>query len=204
MSQFDKSDISVLKSETVFEGFFKMKRYTLQHTKYDGSQSAVFTREVFERGHAVGVLAYDVSLQEFVLIEQFRFPAAQTSDDPWMIEIIAGIIEEGEQEREVCQREAIEEAGVHLTKLVKALTYLSSPGGTTERLHIYMAQVDAGSAKGIHGLDSEAEDIKVLRVSESDAKVWMKSGKIDNAAAIIALQWFFLNKEDLLTRWDAM
>jgi ADP-ribose pyrophosphatase len=202
MSEFSKNDVKLKKTETVFEGFFKMVKYSFTHKKYDGTQSSLVEREVFERGHAVAVLAYDRKLAEFVLIEQFRYPAIATSDDPWMIEVIAGIIEPGEQEIEVCRREALEEAGVELLNITKALTYLSSPGGTTERLHIYMAEVDAVSAFGIHGLINESEDIKVLRVKETQAQDWLKSGKIDNAAAIIALQWFFLNKEELYRRWD--
>ncbi|MFC4700482.1 ADP-ribose diphosphatase [Glaciecola siphonariae] len=203
MSQFTKNDVKLLNSQTLYSGFFKMVKYSFTHKKYDGSESALVQREVFERGHAVAVLAYDRNCEEFVLIEQFRYPAVPTTDDPWMIEIIAGIIEQGEQEVEVCKREALEEAGVHLHKITKALTYLSSPGGTTERLHIYMAEVDANSAEGIHGLDSESEDIKVLRVSEKQAIAWLCAGKIDNAAAIIALQWFALNKQELFARWDS-
>nr|WP_136250501.1 ADP-ribose diphosphatase [Ningiella ruwaisensis] len=204
MSKFSHADVKLISKTTLFQGFFKMVKYAFTHTKYDGSVSEVVEREVFERGHAVAVLAYDRKRDEFVLIEQFRYPALETSSDPWMIEVIAGIIEEGEDEVDVCFREAKEEAGVELKNITKAMTYLSSPGGTTERLHIYMAEVDASTAKGIHGLDNEAEDIMVMRVKQSEAREWLKNGKIDNAAAIIALQWFFLNKDELFLRWDAM
>jgi ADP-ribose pyrophosphatase len=203
MSQFSRKDVKLHRTETVFEGFFKMLRYHFTHARYDGSHSPMVVREVFERGHAVAVLPYDPVLREFVLIEQFRYPALATSDDPWLIEVIAGIIEEGEEEKEVCCREAKEEANIEISKLVKVLSYLSSPGGTSERLHIYLAQVDASTASGIHGLATEAEDIKVLRVKEHEAKQWLESGKIDNAAALIALQWFFLHKNELLQRWEA-
>jgi ADP-ribose pyrophosphatase len=201
MSQFSRKDVQLHRSDTVFEGFFKMIRHQFTHTKYDGSQSAMVTREVFERGHAVAVLPYDPELEEFVLIEQFRFPAAATCDDPWLIEVIAGIIEKDEEEIEVCCREAKEEANIDISMVTKALSYLSSPGGTTERLHIYTAKVDASSAFGVHGLANEAEDIKVLRVKEDEARRWLESGIIDNAAAVIALQWFFLHKEQLLKSW---
>jgi ADP-ribose pyrophosphatase len=204
MSNFSRKDVTTHRRESVFEGFFKMVRYQFTHKKYDGSQSELVTREVFERGHAVAVLPYDPVLNEFVLIEQFRYPALATSDDPWLIEVIAGIIEEGEDEPDVCVREAKEEANIDIFNLVKVLSYLSSPGGTSERLHIYVAQVDASNASGVHGLENEAEDIRVCRVKEVEAKQWLAEGKIDNAAAIIALQWFYLNKEDLLARWEAL
>ncbi|MBT1450304.1 ADP-ribose diphosphatase [Glaciecola sp. XM2] len=204
MSNFSRKDVTTHRRESVFEGFFKMVRYQFTHKKYDGSQSELVTREVFERGHAVAVLPYDPVLNEFVLIEQFRYPALATTDDPWLIEVIAGIIEEGEDEPDVCVREAKEEGNIDIFNLVKVLSYLSSPGGTTERLHIYVAQVDASNASGVHGLENEAEDIRVCRVKEAEARQWLAEGKIDNAAAIIALQWFYLNKEDLLARWEAL
>lgn len=179
-----------------------MKRVHVQYKLFDGGLSNVVSREMFERGHAVAVLPYDPNTGEFVLIEQFRLGAMATSDSPWMIEVIAGMIEPEEDLADVCHRESLEEAGIVLNELQKVMTFLSSPGGTTERLHIFMAKTDATLAKGLHGLDSESEDIKVHRVGEAQALAWLNSGKIDNAAAIIALQWFFLNKQTLLQTWQ--
>jgi len=179
-----------------------MQEYLFKHKCFNGNWSPVVKREIFERGHAVGVLPYDPKLKEFVLIEQVRIGALATSSSPWLIEIIAGMVEEGETQEEVCHRETFEEAGIHLQKLTKALTYLSSPGGTTERLHIYVAQTDATTAEGIHGLETESEDIKVHRVAETKALEWLENGFIDNAAAVIALQWFFMHKSKLLEQWQ--
>lgn len=200
--QYGNADAKILKEETVFKGFFEMKRIQVQHKLFDGSWSRILSREIFERGHAVAVLPYDPNTEEFVLIEQFRLGAMATSETPWLFEVIAGMIEPNEDPGEVCHRESLEEAGIELTCLQKVLSYLSSPGGTTERLHIYMAKTDATLARGIHGLESESEDIMVHRINEADAKELLESGKIDNAAAIIALQWFFLNKQKLLANWN--
>jgi len=200
--QYSNEDAKILNEETIFKGFFQMKRIQVQHKLFDGTWSRVLSREMFERGHAVAVLPYDPNTQEFVLIEQFRLGAMATSDSPWLFEVIAGMIEPNEDPDEVCHRESFEEAGITLTGLQKVLTYLSSPGGTTERLHIYTAKTDATLARGVHGLASESEDIMVHRVKESEAREWLDNGKIDNAAAIIALQWFFLNKQKLLASWN--
>jgi ADP-ribose pyrophosphatase len=201
-SSFDKSDVEVLKKEVLFTGFFALNRYTIKHALFAGGTSAEIRREVFERGHAVGVLPYDPARDEVVLLEQFRFPAMETSASPWLVEVVAGIIEPGEDLEDVCHREAQEEAGVSLQKLTKINSYLASPGACTERIHLYIAKVDASEASGIHGLDSEAEDIRVFRLSLTDAKEWLRSGKIDNSTAIIALQWLLLNKTDLLASWQ--
>jgi ADP-ribose pyrophosphatase len=201
-AQYTNDDVKILTEETVFKGFFEMKRVQVRHKLFNGGWSRVLSREMFERGHAVAVLPYDPNTQEFVLIEQFRFGAMATCDSPWLYEVIAGMIEPNEEIADVCHRESFEEAGILLTDLQKVLSYLSSPGGTTERLHIYMAKTDTTLAKGVHGLESESEDIMVHRVKESDAREWLDNGKIDNAAAIIALQWFFLNKQKLLKSWQ--
>ncbi|MDC8833068.1 ADP-ribose diphosphatase [Alteromonas gilva] len=202
IQRFNSQDVEIITKEPLYEGFFDMVRYDFRHKKYDGSWTETISREIFERGHAAAVLPYDPVTREFVLIEQVRVGALPTSDKPWLIEIIAGIIDEGETAENVCLREAQEEAGIELTHLTKALSYLPSPGGTTERLHIYVAATDSTKADGIHGLAEESEDILVLRVGEETVRKWLADGKIDNAASIIALQWFFMNKQTLLQQWQ--
>ncbi len=199
---FSKKDIQIIGKKNLYKGFFSMNKYEFVHPLFEGGISDVVAREVFERGHAVAVLPYDPVKDELVLLEQLRFPAMETSDSPWMIEIVAGIIEENEDLEDVCIREAQEEAGIKITDLTPTHSYLSSPGACTERIYSYIARVDAGTAHGIHGLDYEAEDIKVHRVPLEIAKCWLNEGKIDNAIAIIALQWLLLNKDALLTQWQ--
>ncbi|MBU2977556.1 ADP-ribose diphosphatase [Alteromonas sp. C1M14] len=199
---FNSKDITIEGKSPLYQGFFKMVRYDFKHRLFKGGWSDRVSREIFERGHAVAVLPYDPEHGEFVLIEQLRIGALATKDNPWLIEVIAGIIDEGESEADVCHREAQEEAGIALSRLTPAMSYLASPGGTTERIHIFMAQTDASVASGIHGLEHEAEDIRVHRVTEQQAIEWLENGRIDNAATIIALQWFFMHKATLLENWS--
>lgn len=201
-SQFSHQDVEVLTTRPLYDGFFKMVQYKLKHRLFAGGWSSEVTREMFERGHAVAVLPYDPVTQEFVLIEQFRLGAMATSQSPWLIEVIAGMIDTGYSPEEVCHKEAREEAGIELQHLTKACSYLSSPWGTTERLHIYIAQTDATQAEGLHGVEHESEDILVHRIAQKQAKEWLENGRIDNAAAIIALQYFFLNKQQILESWQ--
>lgn len=199
---FGKDDLKITRTRPLYSGFFKLLSYQFTHKLFEGGWSKEVTREILERGHAVAVLLFDPKCQEFVFIEQFRIGALPTSQTPWLIEIVAGMIETEEEPEEVCRREAKEEAGVDIKRLRKALSYLSSPGGTTERLHIYIGEVDANQAHGVHGLDYESEDILVRRVAKTEAVDWLNEGKIDNAAAVIALQWFLLNESTVLNEWN--
>jgi ADP-ribose pyrophosphatase len=201
-ASFTKADVNIIRKESLYKGFFEYNRYHFTHKLFAGGDSEVIAREVFERGHAVAVLPFDPINEELVLLEQIRFPAMETTDNPWLIEVVAGIIEPGEDLEEVCHREAQEEAGITLTNLTKISSYLASPGACTERIHVYLGRVDARTAVGIHGLDSEAEDIKVLRVPLKQATKWLEEGKIDNSTAIIAIQWLLLNKHKVLRDWE--
>ncbi len=202
MFNFNHQDIELIGKRSVYQGFFKLDEYRFKHRLFAGGWSNEVAREIYQRSDAVAVLPYDVKRNELILIEQLRIGAMQSDNSPWLLECIAGMIEPGEEALDVCRREAQEEAGLELGRIHKALSYLSSPGGTTERLHIYIAEVDAQYAGGIHGLDEENEDILVHRVPLSTAYELLEQGKIDNASTVIALQWLALNKGKLIEQWS--
>ncbi|MCK9780723.1 ADP-ribose diphosphatase [Proteus columbae] len=199
---YGRDDVKLLGQRDLYKGFFRMTEYRFKHRLFEGGWSEEVKREVFERGNAGVLLAYDPNRDEVVLIEQIRIPAYETSVTPWLLEVIAGMVEQGERPDEVVRREAQEEAGVKVGRCEPIVSYLSSPGGTSERMHVYVGEVDATTAKGIHGLESENEDIRVHVVSREQAYQWVEDGIIDNAASVIALQWLQLHHISLRKRWS--
>ncbi|HCN0311169.1 TPA: ADP-ribose diphosphatase, partial [Escherichia coli] len=147
------------------------------------------------------LLPFDPVRDEVVLIEQIRIAAYDTSETPWLLEMVAGMIEEGESVEDVARREAIEEAGLIVKRTKPVLSFLASPGGTSERSSIMVGEVDTTTASGIHGLADENEDIRVHVVSREQAYQWVEEGKIDNAASVIALQWLQLHHQALKNEW---
>ena len=199
---FNKKDVFNLTKRILYKGFFSLYEYRFQYRKFDGSVSEAVTREILDRGHAVVLLAYDDKRDEVVLIEQIRIAAIDTQDIPWMLELIAGMMDhDNESSEEVAKREAMEEAGIMVGQCKPIISYLASPGGLTEQLHILVGQVDSSTAKGVHGLAEENEDIKVHVVSREQAYQWVEEGIINNAASIIALQWLQLNHQSLKDEW---
>lgn len=197
----DKNDVEIIARETLYHGFFSLNLYRFRHRLFNGDMSPEIKREIFERGHAAVLLPYDPVRDEVVLIEQLRIAAVDTSSSPWLLEMVAGMIETGESVEDVCRREAQEEAGVTVGRCKPVLSYLASPGGTSERLSIMVGEVDATTAEGIHGLEEEHEDIRVHVVSREQAYRWVEEGAIDNAASVIALQWLALHHESLRKEW---
>jgi ADP-ribose pyrophosphatase len=202
-------DVEIIEKTTPFQGYFRIDRYHLRHRLFEGGTSGVMTREVFERGHAVAAMLYDADLDRLVLIEQFR-PGAHAAkqspwyaDDfrPWLVECIAGIIEDGETPEGVARREAREEAGCEVGELVPIYHYLASPGATSESVFVFCGRVDASKAGGIHGVEAEDENIRVHVVAPEEAFAWLDAGRIINAMTIIGIQWFRHNHADLRARW---
>ena len=196
-----QDDVEIISREMCYEGFFRIESYRLRHRLFSGSWSKPIVRELFERGHAVAVLPYDPLTDRVVLIEQFRIGALVAGLDPWLREIVAGVIEADESTEEVAQRETREESGCVVHDLIPVCQYLVSPGGTSEQITVFCGRVNASEADGIHGVAEEDEDIRAASYLFAEAMAMVENGKINSASPIIALQWLALNKEYVTTRW---
>lgn len=198
-----RDDVEILGTETLWKGFFRMDRVRLRHRLFAGGWGQPITREVFERGHAAALLPYDPVRDEVVLIEQFRAAAMTAGAEPWLVEIVAGIIEDGETAEEVARRETVEEAGCEVTDIVPVMDVFTTPGGSSERIAIFVGRVNTQGVGGIHGLADEGEDIRVFTESLDAALTRLANGGIVNLIAIAALQWLALNREEIRARWLA-
>ncbi|SJZ63431.1 ADP-ribose pyrophosphatase [Oceanospirillum multiglobuliferum] len=193
---YHQTDVEIVSRQTVFQGFFKLEKLRLKQKQFDGGWSGEFSREVFVRGDAVGVLLFDPRTDQLLLVEQFR-PGAlyDQSQSPWQFEMVAGMTEAGESLESVVQREAQEEAGCTIEALEHLFKYWVSPGGTDEQIDLFLGIIDSTQVtEGVYGLDHEQEDIRVQLVSYTEAIAALSEGAINNAMAIIALQWLQLNR----------
>lgn len=200
--QFSHQDLEIKNVEDLYRGFFKLQRYTLRHKLYRGGWSDWIQREMMDRGHAAGILLFDPKLDSVVLVEQFRIGAAETSETPWLLEIVAGMLDSNESAQDVAVREAEEEAGLAVQRVIACNSFLPSAGGISERVHLYLGEVDASEAGGVFGLDKENEDILVKVIKREQAFEWVQNGLIDNAAAVIAIQWLQLNLQKVMQQWQ--
>lgn len=201
MTTFGENDVVVVSKETAYQGYFRIDRYLLKHRTFAGGWTPPVGREVFERGHAVSVLLYDPVRDEVALIEQFRVGALAAGWQPWLIEVVAGIIDEGESTDEVARRETLEEAGCEVLDLAKIGDFILSPGAMSETVRMYCARVDCSVLGGLHGLAHEAEDIRLFTVPTDEAIRMVKDGRINNGAAVISLLWLAGERENLKKSW---
>lgn len=195
--------VEIIDRATPYKGYFQVDVYELRHRKFDGGWTPPLRREVFERGHAAAVLPYDPERDAVVLIEQFRLGALAAGHEPWLIETIAGIIEPGEDARVLVLREAVEEAGCTITALEEIGTYFPTPGGSSETLAMFCGRTDSAGLGGIHGLEHEGEDIRVVVLPTDEALAWLTAGRIRNLNAVVSLQWLAHNRDRLRAAWGS-
>jgi ADP-ribose pyrophosphatase len=195
--------IKIISRRRGFRGFFRVDVYRLKHRLFGGGWSAEIEREIYERGRTAGVLLYDPKRDAVVLVEQFRLPSLLAGFSGWELEMVAGII--GPQDGSpaaVVMRETKEETGLAIIgRPIKIHRVMPSPGGLTEIFHVFCARVDSRNAAGIHGLETEHEDIKVVVKSFRQAMKLVQSGRIRNSTSLLALYWLAANRAGLRRRW---
>jgi len=186
----------LLNAESRYKGFFKIDNCHIRHQTFAGGEIEV-QRELFHRGDAVAVLLYDPAKDRVVMVEQFRVGAIEDEAGPWLLEIVAGVVEQGESVTDVARRECKEEAGLDVHSFESVHSFYSSPGGCSEQIHLLCALVNSDHAQGIHGLDEEGEDIRVQVIDFAQVHDLMASQRINSAIPLIALQWLQINRERL-------
>ena len=199
--RFGPDDVRVLSRQRVFDGYFAVDRVEVSHRSFHGGWAEPVTREGFERGDAVGVLPYDAEADALILIEQFRAGCLGDRSGPWMLELVAGIVEEGEGDEEVLRREALEEAGCALGDIEPIASYYPSAGACSEHVRLFCGRALSAGVGEVRGLPEEGEDILVHRLSREAVFALLEAGQISNGHTLIALQWFVLHWERLRSHW---
>ena len=197
-ARFGKSDYLVKTRQKRFRGFLRIDTIKLKHKLFLGGWSPEIERELLVREDAVGVLLFDPARDKIVLVRQFRVGLIDKSDSPWILELVAGMVEAGEQLDQVAIREVREESNVEVSDLIKICDYFNSPGVSSEKVSLYLGIVASEKMGGVYGLENENEDIEVVVMSCEDAIKALKKGFLANAMSIIALQWLALNKQDIV------
>ncbi|MDP0561081.1 MAG: NUDIX domain-containing protein [Candidatus Endonucleobacter sp. (ex Gigantidas childressi)] len=191
------SDVDIENKSVLSDGFMKLWRYRLRHRLFNGKTSELVEREVIARPNSVGVMLYDPVKRALILVEQFRIGPFITEDDPWLLEVVAGIAEPGESLQNTAYREVLEETNCKVIKLIPIMDFYMTPGGSNERMKLYCGIADASCAEGVFGVETEGEDIKVHVIPFEEACDMIEDGRIANATTVIAIQWLKMHHREV-------
>ena len=183
----------------VYKGFFSVEEHDLSYRKFNNQQSSILTRSALISSDAVIVLPYDPVNDRILLIEQFRAgPYVKGDENPWVLEPIAGLIDEGETPESAGIREAQEEAHLEIKKLELVARSYPSPGISTEFFHQYIGIVELlDSSNLIAGLQSENEDIRSHIFEYEQFFEMIESGKVKVGPLILLGLWLSKNRNRL-------
>jgi ADP-ribose pyrophosphatase len=198
-----RSDLRVVASEVGFRRHLRVDVVRFQHRLYSGDWSGERVYDVVRRGGAVGILLYDPDRETIVLVEQFRLPALVAGFSPWIVEVVAGLLDHaGESEDDVARRETVEEAGIEVIgELIPIQRYLPTPGGSDETVMLFCGRIDSSKAGGVHGLADEHEDIRVVVKTLTELEAMVDAGQIDTGHTLICLYWLLRHREQVRERW---
>lgn len=180
-------DLKPIKTTTLSDVWGLLQRHEFELRRRNG-QWQHQARETYDRGDGAAVLVCDVAGGAVILIRQFRYPAFYRGESPYLIEVCAGKLE-GDDPETCARKEASEETGYNVGRLVKAYDCFMSPGSVTERLTLYLGFVEGSAAGAGGGLEDEGEDIEVLRLPFETAVGMVANGEIADAKTILLLQY---------------
>ena len=188
----------------VYKGFFSVEEHDLSYQKFNKEQSSIVTRSALISSDAVIVLPYDPVNDRILLIEQFRTgPYVKGDDEPWVLEPIAGLIDEGETPESAGIREAQEEAHLKIKRLELVARSYPSPGISTEFFHQYLGIVELlDSSNFIAGLSSENEDIRSHIFEYKQFFEMIESGKVKVGPLILLGLWLSKNRNRLRKKYS--
>jgi ADP-ribose pyrophosphatase len=199
-------DVALLSEERVWGGRFPLDVIRFRHRRFDGAMTGEKTWEVWRRGRAAAVLPYDPAADAVVLIEQFRLPALMARVDPVLVELPAGLCDEGENAEQTARRETLEEMGLEVGALHRIGGFLLTPGGADELCDLFVGRVQAPTAGpdgivGHAGAADEHEDIRVRVWSAADAIASVVAGQMCNSVTTIGLLWLAAQRDALRKEW---
>ncbi len=181
--------IDISKQDILFDNFFKIEAARLRYEKFSGDMSDEVTYFSLERKDATAGIVYNTDTKKVILIKQFRYPTHKKRD-AWMIEIVAGMIDEGESAEAAIRREILEEIGYKVNKIEEISVIFTSPGISSERIFLFYAEVDtATKIETGGGLLNEHEDIQTLEYTLDELNKALKNKEIQDAKTMIACHY---------------
>ncbi len=182
--------VSIERKRYILDDFFKIEEAYVQFEQFNGEMSPLVRQLTLERGNSVAVLVFNLSTEKLILISQFRYPTYRNNHG-WTIEVIAGMVDPGETPEESARRELQEETGLNIDRVEHITAFYPSPGGSSEQIYLYYAEVSGEQAnyKKSGGLLAIGEDIKVIELTLAEALAKIKTGEIVDAKTIIGIYW---------------
>lgn len=170
-----------------------LEEFQIAHPHDEGKIIGPAKREFMKSRKAVAIMVHCSGEDRILMSRQFRMPVFNdtgSAEGAWIYEIIAGVVDDGEQSVETAIREAKEEAGIELKRsdIYYVGSFYTSPGISTEKIDIFTCDIEKVVPIDRNGgLAGEAEAIVSEWLSYEDVRTLMRRGQIMDAKTWIAI-----------------
>jgi nudix-type nucleoside diphosphatase (YffH/AdpP family) len=181
--------IRIVGEKILSDDYYPLKKVTYEQRRDDDGDGGwqEQQREVYDSASGAAVLLYNRERRTVVLTRQFRIGARLNGHDGFLLEAAAGVLDDAPP-AERAELEAREETGYELEHLEPVMQLFVSPGSTTERIHLFVAEYDPARRCGHGGgLSEEGEDIQVVELDFDDALAMIETGGIIDAKTVLLL-----------------
>jgi ADP-ribose pyrophosphatase len=192
-------DFKVNRGPDLSGDFFRMASLDISHRTFLDEMAGPLHREVFVGTDAAVVLPYDPKTDRVLLVEQIRMgPFLRGAPNPWTLEPIAGMIDDGETIEQAALRESEEEAGLQGITLEKMFSFYPSTGSATDYFYCFAGYCDLPECTTYTGgLADESEDLRLHVLPFDDAFDLIATGEANMGALISMLLWLSCNRQHL-------
>lgn len=187
--------VEIESTRRLLDDVFQVEEAVLRHELPGGGMSPPVRRLNFERGDSAAALIVHRERRSCVLTGQFRYPAHRRGEG-WLLEIPAGMVEGEETPEASIRREIVEEIGYRVGELIRIAVFFPSPGGSSERIHLYCALVgDGDRVDGGGGNRDENEAIEVRELPLAEVMDRVAAGRVSDGKTLLALYWLQVRLE---------
>ena len=193
----------IVKRQVEFDGYHRVETITCQpRSLRHAGDAAEMTREVMFCKKIAAVLLYAPESDRILLNQQFRLGAMMAGcEDPFLFEVAAGAVDDGESVEDAARREAFEETGAEISDLEFVAKAYTSAGCLAEEFHLFIGRIPPAADSGFYGLEDEGEEIKTHLLPTQDVFAMLDRGEIMNAPAAVLMHWFARHHNDIRSRW---
>jgi nudix-type nucleoside diphosphatase (YffH/AdpP family) len=183
--------VELRRIETVYQGYVTLMTATLS-----GPDGPV-RREIVHYGRSACVLPYDPVRRTALMVNLPRTPVIWAGGPPELLEAPAGMVE-NEDSEETALREALEECGVALKRLEPVGSPFSSPGVSSERVDLFLAEYGEADRTGPGGgVAGEHESITVEEAPLALLWTWVVERRIEDLKSLALILALKVRRPDL-------
>ena len=192
-----KNDLQIRSKDFFYSSYLKLFNYNIKIKSFKDKNVKIITRDLIAAKNSVSILLFDPLKNLIMLVEQFRI--GDYKRNPWTLEVISGTVNPcSKNVINFIIKETKEESNIRCLDIIYLLSYLNSPGISSEITYLYLGIFNSKRDENILGLSGESEELKTHLFDLDVALSLIGKGIINHPSSIISILWLKNKYYDIL------